>query len=232
MKIVKRIIIFIALIILLIGAFITYQGYSIYKTAIEEVSIKDKIAQIQSEENYTKLDQLPQFYKDAVVIVEDRRFYNHGALDYRGIARAIWTNIKSLELKEGGSSITQQVAKNIYFTQEKTALRKIAEIFMAFELEKTCDKDTILEIYVNTSYFGSGYYGIKEASIGYYDKEPIDMNEYESSMLAGVPNAPSAYDPSKHPDLAGQRQEQVLDKLVRYEYITEKEKEEILKMKN
>lgn len=232
MKIVKRIIIFIALIILLIGAFITYRGYSIYKTAIEEVSIKDKIAQIQSEENYTKLDQLPQFYKDAVVIVEDRRFYNHGALDYRGIARAIWTNIKSLELREGGSSITQQVAKNIYFTQEKTALRKIAEIFMAFELEKTCDKDTILEIYVNTSYFGSGYYGIKEASIGYYDKEPIDMNEYESSMLAGVPNAPSAYDPSKHPDLAGQRQEQVLDKLVRYEYITEKEKEEILKMKN
>lgn len=232
MKIVKRIIIFIALIILLIGAFITYRGYSIYKTAIEEVSIKDKIAQIQSEENYTKLDQLPQFYKDAVVIVEDRRFYNHGALDYRGIARAIWTNIKSLELKEGGSSITQQVAKNIYFTQEKTALRKIAEIFMAFELEKTCDKDTILEIYVNTSYFGSGYYGIKEASIGYYDKEPIDMNEYESSMLAGVPNAPSAYDPSKHPDLAEQRQEQVLDKLVRYEYITEKEKEEILKMKN
>lgn len=232
MKIVKRIIIFIALIILLIGAFITYQGYSIYKTAIEKVSIKDKIAQIQSEENYTKLDQLPQFYKDAVVIVEDRRFYNHGALDYRGIARAIWTNIKSLELREGGSSITQQVAKNIYFTQEKTALRKIAEIFMAFELEKTCDKDTILEIYVNTSYFGSGYYGIKEASIGYYDKEPIDMNEYESSMLAGVPNAPSAYDPSKHPDLAEQRQEQVLDKLVRYEYITEKEKEEILKMKN
>lgn len=232
MKIVKRIIIFIALIILLIGAFITYRGYSIYKTAIEEVSIKDKIAQIQSEENYTKLDQLPQFYKDAVVIVEDRRFYNHGALDYRGIARAIWTNIKSLELREGGSSITQQVAKNIYFTQEKTALRKIAEIFMAFELEKTCDKDTILEIYVNTSYFGSGYYGIKEASIGYYDKEPIDMNEYESSMLAGVPNAPSAYDPSKHPDLAEQRQEQVLDKLVRYEYITEKEKEEILKMKN
>lgn len=231
MKIVKRIIIFIALIILLIGAFITYRGYSIYKTAIEEVSIKDKIAQIQSEENYTKLDQLPQFYKDAVVIVEDRRFYNHGALDYRGIARAIWTNIKSLELREGGSSITQQVAKNIYFTQEKTALRKIAEIFMAFELEKTCDKDTILEIYVNTSYFGSGYYGIKEASIGYYDKEPIDMNEYESSMLAGVPNAPSAYDPSKHPDLAEQRQEQVLDKLVRYEYITEKEKEEILKMK-
>lgn len=232
MKIVKRIIIFIALIILLIGAFITYRGYSIYKTAIEEVSIKDKIAQIQSEENYTKLDQLPQFYKDAVVIVEDRRFYNHGALDYRGIARAIWTNIKSLELREGGSSITQQVAKNIYFTQEKTALRKIAEIFMAFEIEKNCDKDTILEIYVNTSYFGSGYYGIKEASIGYYDKEPIDMNEYESSMLAGVPNAPSAYDPSKHPDLAEQRQEQVLDKLVRYEYITEKEKEEILKMKN
>lgn len=230
MKVVKRIIIFILLAVLFAGAILTYQGYAMYREALDKISVKDKVAELQAEESYTKYKDLPEFYLDAVIAVEDRRFYDHGALDYIGIARAIWTNIKSFELKEGGSSITQQVAKNIYFTQEKTALRKIAEVFMAFEIERNCDKNTILEMYVNTSYFGSGYYGIKEAANGYYDKEPIDMNKYESSMLAGVPNAPSAYAPNRHPDLASQRQRQVLDKLVKYEYITEEKKEEILKL--
>ena len=229
MKVIKRIIIFILLIVLFLGAMITYQGYTMYKEALNEISVVDKVAELRSNENYTRFEDLPEFYLDAVVAVEDRRFYEHGAIDPIGIARAIWTNIKSFELKEGGSTITQQVAKNVYFTQEKTALRKIAEVFMAFELERNCDKETILEIYVNTSYFGAGYDGIKEAANGYYDKEPIDMNKYESSMLAGVPNAPSVYAPTKNPDLAAQRQRQVLDKMVRYEYITEEEKEEILK---
>lgn len=230
MKVIKRIIIFIILVALFAGAILIYQGYDMYREALDKISVKDKVAELQAEENYTKFEDLPEFYLDAVVAVEDRRFYDHGALDYIGLARATWTNVKSFELKEGGSSITQQVAKNIYFTQEKTALRKIAEVFMAFEIERNCDKNTILELYVNTSYFGSGYYGIKEAANGYYDKEPIDMNKYESSMLAGVPNAPSAYAPTKNPDLASQRQRQVLDKLVKYEYITEEEKEEILKL--
>lgn len=230
MKVVKRIIIFILLAVLFAGAILIYQGYAMYRETLDKISVKDKVAELQAEESYTKYKDLPEFYLDAVIAVEDRRFYDHGALDYIGIARAIWTNVKSFELKEGGSSITQQVAKNIYFTQEKTALRKIAEVFMAFEIERNCDKNTILELYVNTSYFGSGYYGIKEAANGYYDKEPIDMNKYESSMLAGVPNAPSAYAPNRHPDLASQRQRQVLDKLVKYEYITEEEKEEILKL--
>lgn len=230
MKVIKRIIIFVILIVLFAGAILTYQGYTMYKEALDKISVKDKVAELQAQENYTKFEDLPEFYLDAVVAVEDRRFYNHGALDYIGIGRAIWTNIKSFELKEGGSSITQQVAKNVYFTQEKTALRKIAEVFMAFEIERNCDKDTILEMYVNTSYFGSGYYGIKEAANGYYDKEPIDMNEYESSMMAGVPNAPSVYAPTKNPDLAAQRQKQVLEKMVRYEYITEEEKKDIINM--
>lgn len=228
MKVIKRIILFIILVILFIGAILTYQGYTMYKQALDKISVKDKVEELREQENYTRFEDLPEFYRNAVLAAEDHRFYDHGALDYIGIARAIWTNIKSFELKEGGSSITQQVAKNVYFTQEKTALRKIAEVFMAFEIERNCDKDTILEIYVNTSYFGSGYYGIKEASNGYYDKEPIDMNEYESSMMAGVPNAPSIYAPTKNPDLASQRQRQVLEKMVRYEYITEEEMNKIL----
>lgn len=230
MKILKNIIIVVILILLFVGTVLVYQGYTMYREALDKISVKDKVAQIETEENYTQLEELPEFYLDAVITVEDRRFYNHGALDFIGIARAVWTNIKSSELKEGGSTITQQVAKNLYFTQEKTALRKIAEIFMAFEIERNCDKNTILELYVNTSYFGSGYYGIKEASKGYYNKEPIDMNKYESSMLAGVPNAPSAYAPNKHPDLAEQRQKQVLNKLVKYGKITYTEREEIMQL--
>lgn len=229
MKILKRIIICIILIILFAVGIVTYKGYTIYKQALNEISVKDKVAEIQSQENYTKIEDLPEFYLNAVIAVEDHRFYDHGAVDIISIGRAVWTNIKSFELREGGSTITQQLAKNIYFTQEKTALRKIAEIFMAFEIEKNCDKDEILELYVNTSYFGDGYYCVKEAANGYFDKEPIDMNEYESSMLAGIPNAPSVYAPTKNPDLAKQRQNQVLDRMVKYEYITEEEKQNILK---
>ena len=230
MKILKRIIICIILIILFAVGIVTYKGYTIYKQALNEISVKDKVVEIQSQENYTKIENLPEFYLNAVVAVEDHRFYDHGAIDIISIGRAIWTNVKSFELREGGSTITQQLAKNIYFTQEKTALRKIAEIFMAFEIEKNCDKDEILELYVNTSYFGDGYYCVKEAANGYFDKEPIDMNEYESSMLAGIPNAPSVYAPTKNPDLAKQRQNQVLDRMVKYEYITEEEKQNILKI--
>ena len=229
MKILKRIIICIILIILFAVGIVTYKGYTIYKQALNEISVKDKVAEIQSQENYTKIEDLPEFYLNAVIAVEDHRFYDHGAIDIISIGRAVWTNIKSFELREGGSTITQQLAKNIYFTQEKTALRKIAEIFMAFEIEKNCDKDEILELYVNTSYFGDGYYCVKEAANGYFDKEPIDMTEYKSSMLAGIPNAPSVYAPTKNPDLAKQRQNQVLDRMVKYEYITEEEKQNILK---
>ena len=230
MKIIKRIIILIILILIFAGAFLAYQGYNMYKEALNEISVEDKVQELRSQKNYTEFKDLPQLYLDAVVAVEDRRIYDHGAIDPIGIARAIWTNIKSFKLREGGSTITQQVAKNVYFTQEKTALRKIAEVFMAFEIEINCDKDTILEMYVNTSYFGSGYDGIREAANGYYNKEPIEMNKYECSMMAGVPNAPSVYAPTKNPDLASQRQRQVLEKMVRYEYITEDEMNEILKL--
>lgn len=228
MKVVRNIIIFIILIGIIAGSIITYKGYTIYKQALDEISVKDKVTEIKSQENYTKIEDMPEFYLNAVIAVEDHRFYNHGAIDMISIGRAILTNIRYMELREGGSTITQQLAKNIYFDQSKTFLRKIAEIFMAFEIEDNCSKYEILELYLNTSYFGDGYYCVKEAANGYFDKEPTDMNEYESSMLAGIPNAPSVYAPTKNPDLASQRQRQVLEKMVKYEYITEEEKNNIL----
>lgn len=232
MKVVKKIILIIILVVIFAGTILTFKGYTIYQEALDKMSVVDKVTQIKSDENYTELKDLPEFYLNAVIAVEDRRFYEHGAIDPIAIARAFFVNIKSMELKEGGSTITQQLAKNVYFTQEKSALRKIAEIFMAFEIEKNCDKDTILELYLNTSYFGDGYYCVSEASIGYFDKEPIDMTRNEASMLAGIPNAPSAYCPTKHLNLAQQRQIQVLDKMVKYQFITEDEKQDVLKEDN
>ena len=228
MKVIKRIITFIILIILIFAGLLTYKGYTLYKEALDKISVKDKVEEIKSQENYTTIDQMPEFYLNAVIAVEDHRFYDHGAIDFISIARAVWINVKSFKLKEGGSTITQQLAKNIYFTQEKTALRKISEIFMAYEIERNCSKDDILEMYLNTSYFGNGYYCVKDAANGYFDKEPIDMDKYESSMLAGIPNAPSLYAPTKNMDLATQRQKQVLDKMVKYKYISEDEKNEII----
>mgnify|MGYP004678712317 FL=1 len=232
MKLIKRLILLIIIVIAISGGILAYKGHKIYKEVLEKKSVLDKVAEIKSQENYTELKDLPEFYKNAVIAVEDRRFYEHGPIDPIAIARAVFVNIKSWELQEGGSTITQQLAKNIYFTQEKSALRKVAEMYMAYEIEKNCDKDTILELYLNTSYFGDGYYCVKDASEGYYNKEPKDMNRNEASMLAGIPNAPSAYCPTKHLSLAKQRQIQVLDKMVKYKFITEQDKTEILNEEN
>jgi len=133
-----------------------------------------------------------------------------------------------MSFEEGGSTITQQLAKNVYFTQEKKMTRKIAEIFMAIEIEKQCSKEEIFELYVNTSYFGDGYYCVKDASEGYFDKEPAEMNLYECTLLAGIPNAPSVYAPTKNPELARQRQGQVIRKMLKQKYLTEEEAGQII----
>lgn len=232
MKLIRRLLLLIITVILIAGGILAYKGYKIYKEVLEKTSVADKVAEIKAKENYTELKDLPDFYKNAVIAVEDRRFYKHGPIDPIAIARAVFVNIKSWKLQEGGSTITQQLAKNIYFTQEKSALRKVAEMYMAYEIERNCDKDTILELYLNTSYFGDGYYCVKDASEGYYGKEPKEMNRNEASMLAGIPNAPSAYCPTKHLNLAKQRQVQVLDKMVKYKFITEQDKTDILQEDN
>ncbi|MFR7478366.1 MAG: transglycosylase domain-containing protein [Acutalibacteraceae bacterium] len=130
-----------------------------------------------------------------------------------GTGRAL-ERFDRLSLAEGGSTITQQLMKNQYFTQEKKLERKFAEIYAAWELESYCRKQEILELYVNTIYFGSGYYGIYEAAMGYYGKEPSELTDQEAVMLAGLPNAPSAYALDTNPELARQRMDQVLDSMV------------------
>ncbi len=205
--------------------------YNMYKEAIDKISIEDKVKEIQSKENYTKVSELPQMYINAVISVEDHRFYKHHGIDIIAIGRAIVSDIKAMSFVEGGSTITQQLAKNIYFTQEKKIERKIAEVFMAFEIEKRYNKNEILELYLNTSYFGDGYYTVKEASRGYFGKDPIEMSDSECIMLAGIPNAPSVYAPTKNLKLAKQRQKQVIEKMIKNKYLTQEEADKILEQK-
>ena len=142
-------------------------------------------------------------------------------------ARATLHDLATRSLDQGGSTITQQVAKNLFFTQEKEFSRKIAEVFMAFALERSYTKGEILELYVNTIYFGDGYYGVSAACAGYFGKAPGQLTDYEATLLAGIPNAPSVYSLSANPDLASQRQAYVVRQMVKYGYLTQEEADAI-----
>lgn len=229
-KIVKLIVVILAIFLSIALLFIG-NGYNMYKEAIEKTSLEDKVEEIKEKKNYTKISELPQIYIDAVISVEDHRFYTHKGIDIIAIGRAAWNDIKAMSFVEGGSTITQQLAKNIYFTQEKKIERKIAEVFMATKIEEKYSKKEILELYLNTSYFGDGYYTVKEASRGYFNKEPYQLSKYEAIMLAGIPNAPSEYAPTKNMDLAQKRQKQVIDKMIKYKYLSEEEAEIIIQTK-
>ncbi len=228
MKVIKKVIFIGILVAVSITLLVIGNGYNMYKGALEQMPLSKKVASIIEKENYSKIDEIPQIYKDAVISVEDHRFYKHNGVDIIAIGRAFVNDIKAMKFVEGGSTITQQLSKNIYFTQEKKITRKIAEVFMAFEIEKEYDKNQILELYLNTSYFGDGYYTVKEACKGYFNKELKEMTDYECILLAGIPNAPSVYAPTKNPELAIQRQKQVMNKMVEYEYLTQEEANKIL----
>ena len=227
MKIIRNIFIFILIILIVLVSIVTYKGYTLYTDAVSKISIEDKIKEIQSDENYVKLDDISKDFQNAVVSVEDRSFYKHSGFDFISFCRAMAYNLFEGKLGQGGSTISQQLARNMYFTQEKNYSRKIAELFVVYKLEKDYSKDDILELYINTIYFGDGYYGIKEASNGYFSKEPNELNLYESSLLAGIPNAPSVYALTNNPDLAEQRRQHVLDTMVREGILTEEQANEV-----
>lgn len=205
------------------------KGYNKYVFAIQECPIESAISELQAKEHYTAYDDVPEIYCKALVAVEDRRFYKHKGFDIIGTARAVYNDIRAWELLEGGSTISQQLAKNLYFPQDNTLERKIAEIFMAVDIEKHYDKQQVLEFYVNGIYYGSGYYCIYDAAEGYFQKKPIEMSDNECTLLAGIPNAPSVYSLDVRPDLAKQRQEKVVECMVEVKYITEDEGNRILK---
>lgn len=225
-KIGKTISLFFLLIVMAIAC-LAGLGYMDYKDAVDQTTVEEKMQSIQSHEDYVSLQELPELYIKAVVAVEDHDFYKHPGIDIEAIGRAIFNNIKAMSFVEGGSTITQQLAKNEFFTQDKNFVRKFAEIFMAFDIESKYSKDEILEFYVNSIYFGEGYYGIYAASLGYFGMEPKDLNEAQCILLAGIPNAPSVYSLQVNPLLAKQRAKQVLRQMVKYSFLSEEKAQNI-----
>ena len=228
-KFIIRTLIVLILIIITVVTVVILNGYKLYQTTIEKMSLKDKIAYIKSDTNYVSYSDVPDYYINAIIAVEDHRYREHRVVDIISLGRAIVSNIQANGLNEGGSTITQQVAKNLYFmTEDDFVSRKIAEFLVANDLENNYSKDDVLEFYINTIYFGQSCYGIREASKYYYDKEPKDLTLEEATILAGVPNAPSVYNPVDSPELSKNRQQKVVKDMVQYGFLTQDQANSIL----
>lgn len=177
------------------------------------------------------LSEIPSALIDALLTTEDRRFYQHGGIDPRGILRAFLRNIRSQEVEEGGSTLTQQLARNIFLSNERSIHRKIWEALLARKLEQKLTKDQILEMYLNNVYFGEGAYGLGAASLVYFGKSPKELDMAECALLVGLPQAPSRYNPFNNPDLAIKRRNEVLQKMVEAGKLSESEARVLKKRK-
>jgi penicillin-binding protein 1A len=165
-------------------------------------------------------EQISPVMKQAIVAVEDRRFWEHRGVDVQGMARAVWADIRSQDFVQGGSTITQQFVKNQYTEQERTVSRKLKEAALAWQLEQRWSKDRILTAYLNTIYFGNGAYGIEMAARVYFDEPATDLTLPESALLAGLPASPGAYDPAANPEAAKVRRTTVLRLMLEQGLIT------------
>lgn len=177
---------------------IVVTGYEMYKTAIETMSISDKVEEIRQDENYITFDEIPEEYIKQVLKSEDRRFYYHLGFDPISTTRAMANNIMAGRFEQGGSTITQQLAKNMYFSFEKNYERKVAELFVAFQLEKELTKDEILELYCNIAYYGEGCYGLKQAAEHYYGVDPLELSEVQIVALVWTLKSPNNYNPNAY----------------------------------
>src|SRR6266850_2379113 len=173
------------------------------------------------------LQELPGYLPQAVIATEDRRFYSHFGLDMRGLARAIYVNLRSGGWIQGGSTITQQLAKNVFLTPARTLRRKGQEVLLALWLEHNFTKDQLLELYLNRVYFGAGTYGVDAASRRYFGKLASEVTRYEAALLAGLLKAPSRYSPFNDRDLAQGRAKLVLNNMVAAGYLTQDESDKV-----
>lgn len=197
--------------------------------APQEISTMDRLSRLVflkravdariDKEHYVKLRDIPEDMQNAIIAVEDNRFYSHYGFDVQGIMRATLVNLQYGEVTEGASTITQQLVKNLFLSHEQSFGRKAEELLLSLDMEANYSKSEILELYLNTIYYGSNFYGIGPASQGYFDKKPQDLKLPEAAMLAGTPNAPSLYSPYVDFMLAKKRQFVVIDAMVRNGYI-------------
>ncbi|MDR0454720.1 MAG: PBP1A family penicillin-binding protein [Deferribacteraceae bacterium] len=221
---------------------VSLTGYHLYKLAhtlpsVEEITryrmsqpsmLYDEtgavIAELGNERRYPiPISKMPVYLQQAVIATEDARFYEHSGVDFLGIFRAMLTNVKSGRFAEGGSTLTQQLVKNIFFTKEKKLIRKYKEAVLAYRLDKYLTKDDILEFYLNYVNFGRGGYGVQAAAVNYFGKNAADLNLTECALLAGIPKAPGIYAPHLNLDRSQQRRNHVLLRMYENGYINEDE---------
>lgn len=188
--------------------FYDINGNAVYTTLSEERRIP------------VTIDKIPKHTQQAFIAIEDNRFYEHSGIDYRGTLRALVSTLSGSEV-QGGSTITQQLAKNAFLTQERSIIRKIKEAFIAKELEHKYTKDEILTMYLNQIYFGQGAYGIESASLYYFGKHVQDLDIAESATLAAIPKSPNYFNPFENPKESKGRQELVIDQMIKYGFISE-----------
>jgi penicillin-binding protein 1A len=182
------------------------------------------IAEYFVEKRYViSMEEMSPVLIDAFIAAEDERFFEHQGIDVLSIIRALIKNLRSMDIVQGGSTITQQVTKSLLLTPEKSYARKIKEAILAYRIEKSLSKDDILCIYLNQIYLGQRSYGVEAAAQTYFHKSAADLNLAESALLAGLPRAPSAYSPIRHPDRAKRRQQYVLERMAESGYITRDE---------
>lgn len=180
---------------LIIGHYVI-SGYRMYQDAVFVQSVEEKVNEIRLTEGYIAFDEISEEFLDELIYREDRNFYRHSGIDLMAVMRAAWHDLQEGRYVEGGSTITQQLAKNLYFTGEKQLERKVAELFVAFDLEQTFTKEEILELYCNVVYFGEGCYGIDEAARHYYGVSADELDEEQAQALVYTLKCPGYYNPN------------------------------------
>ena len=220
MKILRKLlVIFLLLTAILISSVFGISYYTYYK-AKEELPVADVLDEIKSTtSNYTVIEDVDKDFLNAIVAVEDRRFYTREGIDFISLARAIVVNLTTGSMQEGGSTITQQVAKNVYFGYDRDLFEKLAEYFFIYDLEDAYSKDEILEIYINIINYGDGNFNIYDATVNYFEKTPDDLTIYEAALLAGIPNSPANYQLSNDNPNTYKRQTHVLECMLEEGYI-------------
>ena len=226
-KALKSLLITILVAVVAAGGFYVYKGMERAKVLEEQFPLEQLVEQVETSPSYVPYDQIDPFLLEATVAVEDARFYDHNGLDWIGLIRAGLSQIVPVFGKSGGSTITQQVVKNLYGQYDQGLDWKIPEMFLALQLEKGLDKNEILTLYVNIINYGDGYTGINEASWGYFGVAPIDLSDWQASLLVGIPQSPANLQLSDHYEQALSKQRVVLEAMVRNKMISSEQADEI-----
>lgn len=213
--------------VLVVIAAVFSTAYFSYVKAIERIPISEvKNIVKENSPNYIEFDEISDYLLDATYAIEDKRFYQRKGIDYRALGRAMLENIKHMSFVEGGSTIDQQLVKIVYYGYQRDVVEKISEFFFVEEMNETYTKEEILEMYVNIINYGDGYVGISEAAKGYFNKEPKDLNLFESSLLAGIPNSPANYQLSNNNIKTYERQRKVIKDMLSINEIAQQEYDE------